>query len=109
MITRAEIQRFVDDVIARFSPRQVFLFGSYAYGKPTRDSDVDLMVVIPHNDPAPQLAARIMLACEHHFPLDLIVRSPKELRRRLVMGDSFLSEVTSKGILLHEAVDARVD
>ena len=108
MVPREQIRAFVDQVVARFRPSRVILFGSYADGKPTADSDVDLMVIMPHRVPSAQLATRIRLACPRAFPMDLIVRSPAEVRRRLAMGDAFLSEVTSKGIVLHEARDARM-
>jgi predicted nucleotidyltransferase len=108
MVPREEIQSFVDRVARRFRPAAVILFGSYAYGHPTRDSDVDLMVIMPHKGSSARTATQIRLACPRAFSMDLIVRSPAEVRRRLRMGDPFLSEVTSKGILLHEGRDARV-
>ena len=108
MISRKEIQAFVDQVVQRFRPRKVILFGSYAYGRPTPDSDVDLLVVMPHAAPGPQIATRIRLACPRSFPMDLIVRSPAELVRRLRMGDPFVAEVTSKGIVLHETRHKRM-
>jgi predicted nucleotidyltransferase len=102
MISRSEIQAFVDQVVARFRPARVILFGSYAYGKPTADSDVDLLVVMRHRGPGAAVATKIRLACPRGFPMDLLVRSPAELRRRIAMGDVFLREVISKGIVLHE-------
>lgn len=107
-LIRAQIQAFVDQVVRRFHPGKVILFGSYAYGRPTEDSDVDLLVILPHRGPGARKATQIRLACPRDFPLDLLVRSPAELRRRLRMGDQFLREVTSKGIVLHESHDARV-
>ena len=46
MVTRQEIQAITDDIVREFVPLQVILFGSYAYGAPTEDSDVDLLVVM---------------------------------------------------------------
>ncbi|MDD9973311.1 MAG: nucleotidyltransferase domain-containing protein [Candidatus Poribacteria bacterium] len=46
MVTRQEIQATCDDIVREFAPLQVILFGSYAYGTPTEDSDVDLLVVM---------------------------------------------------------------
>lgn len=94
--------------MARFHPTRVILFGSYAYGRPTADSDVDLMIIMPHKGPAAQAATRIRLACPRAFPMDLIVRSPGEVRRSMAANDPFLREITSKGIVLHEAGDARM-
>jgi predicted nucleotidyltransferase len=109
MISREEIQRFVDEVVRRFRPREVILFGSHAHGRPTRDSDVDLMVIMPHRGSGAQAATRIRLACPRKFPMDLIVRTPAEVRRRLKMGDPFVREVTSRGIKLHDAGDGPMD
>ena len=103
MISRGEIQAFVDQVVKQFRPLRVILFGSYAYGNPNADSDVDLMVIMRHRGPSPMVATRIRLACPHNFPMDLLVRSPAEIRRRLKWGDTFLREITSKGIVFHEA------
>src|SRR5436309_9745360 len=108
LVRLPEIKQFCKRVVSEFHPAAVILFGSYAYGQPTEDSDVDLMVVMPHRGPSAKVATRIRLACPRTFPMDLIVRSPAEVRRRLRMGDSFLREVTSKGIPLHENHDARV-
>jgi predicted nucleotidyltransferase len=108
VVKRRDIENFVDRVVQRFRPTAVILFGSYAYGHPTEDSDVDLMVVIPHRGPSARVATEIRLACPRSFPMDLIVRSPAELHRRLRSGDSFLRDVTSRGIVLHESRDARV-
>jgi len=107
MVSRQSIQSFVDQVAERFHPRAVILFGSHAYGLPTDDSDVDLLVVMPHRGPSAHMATRIRLACPRSFPMDLIVRSPALVQRRVRMGDEFLREVMSKGIVLHESRGAR--
>ena len=103
MVARDEIRAFVDQLVRRFQPGKVILFGSYAYGQPTPDSDVDLMVIMSHPGSGASQATRIRIACPRTFPLDLIVRSPAEVRQRLRMGDAFIREVTSKGVVLHEA------
>lgn len=108
VISRKDIKAFVNQIARRFRPSQVILFGSHAHGHPTSDSDVDLMVVIPHRGPSAKVASRIRLACPRNFPLDMIVRSPAEVRRGVKSGDPFLTEVTSKGIILHEARHARM-
>ena len=95
------IRRFARRIAARFDPEKIILFGSFAYGTPHQDSDVDLLVVMPAYDEINQ-SIRITLAFDREFPLDLIVRTPERLRRRLAEGDSFLQEITSKGILLSE-------
>ena len=108
MISRASIQGFVDRVVAEFRPHKVILFGSYAYGQPREDSDVDLMVVMPYKGSSARAATRVRLACPREFSMDLMVRSPSEVLQRVRMGDGFMKEVTSKGIVLHEARHTRV-
>src|SRR4051794_41082775 len=51
---RAAIRRYVGRIVERFHPEKVILFGSHAYGRPTPDSDVDLLVVMPAKDEVSQ-------------------------------------------------------
>jgi len=103
MVSRRAIKKFTDEVARRFKPRKIILFGSYAYGKPTDDSDVDLLVIMPGKGRAHDKSLRIRLGVDAGFPMDLIVRTPAELRRRLSWGDWFLREIMDKGIVLYDA------
>ena len=103
MVNRQKIQAFVDEVARRFEPQRVVLFGSYAYGTPTDDSDVDLLVIMRHEGAGVEQAARIRQVVRSGFPMDLIVRSPAAIRKRVKMGDSFICEILEKGQVLHEA------
>jgi len=102
MVTRQKIQAFVKRVVAQFHPQRVILFGSYAYGTPTNDSDVDLMIVISHEKHASIQAAEIRKQIHAGFPMDLVVRSPEEIQQRLDMGDFFINEVIQRGLPLYE-------
>src|ERR1700676_3461097 len=86
------IRQFARQVGEHFHPDKIILFGSYAYGTPHADSDVDILVVMPARNELDQ-CVRIDLACESFFPLDLIVRTPKNMAWRLEEGDSFLREI----------------
>ena len=98
------IRKFVAEVVRRFNPEKVILFGSYAYGKPTCDSDVDLLVILPCEPPFHRKATEIRCACQDPvFPLDLLVRSREKLQERLELGDWFMREITDHGKVLHEA------
>ncbi len=94
-------------VAERFRPERIILFGSYAYGVPNADSDVDILVVMPARNELDQ-AVRIDAACEPYFALDLIVRTPENMRWRLEEGDSFLREITTRGKVLYEKADRGV-
>ena len=101
------IRRFAHEVAEMFQPDKIILFGSYAYGTPHDDSDVDILVVVPARSQL-SMAARIEIAIDPPFPLDIIVRTPKEMKWRLEEHESFLTEVTTKGKLLYEKDDAGV-
>ena len=95
------IRRFARQVAERFHPDKIILFGSYAYGTPHADSDVDILVVMPARNQLDQ-AVKIELACDPPFPLDIIVRTPHSMKWRLAEGESFLTEITTKGKVLYE-------
>jgi predicted nucleotidyltransferase len=103
VVAMNEIRAFVQRVVEGFRPERVLLFGSYAGGSPSPDSDVDLLVIMPHEGKAWRKAAEIRGKVQPPFPLDLLVRSPEEFRSRLNMGDVFLREIAEKGQVLYEA------
>jgi predicted nucleotidyltransferase len=98
------IRRFARQVAEKFHPDKIVLFGSYAYGTPHEDSDVDILVIMPTWNEL-STAARISIAIDPPFPLDIIVRTPKAMKWRLEEGDSFLREITAKGKVLYEKLD----
>jgi predicted nucleotidyltransferase len=106
-IPLAAIRRFARQIAERFQPDKIILFGSYAYGTPHAESDVDLLVIMPAYSPVNQ-AIRICLAFERPFSFDLIVRTPKQIERGLRDGDWFLREVMEKGKALYEARNRQV-
>jgi|SRR5207247_1034737 len=105
-----DIQALADQIARDFHPDKIILFGSYAYGTPTPDSDVDLLVVMPHDGKkAVDQAIQIRKVLEPDFPLDLIIRDPRTLRQRIEWGDFFLREATARGTVLYESAYAGVD
>jgi predicted nucleotidyltransferase len=104
-ITRSHIRKYAAQVARQFRPDKIILFGSYAYGKPTEDSDVDLLIIMPFKGRNPEKATEIWMATKPKFPIDIMVRKPDEMRTRLAMGDFFLREITEKGEVLYEAAN----
>jgi predicted nucleotidyltransferase len=103
MATLQQIQEYVQRLGEEFSPQRVILFGSYAYGQPTPDSDVDLLVIMPIEGNAVAKAVEIQLRLRPFFPLELLVRTPEKVRERLEIGDGFMREILTKGKVLYEA------
>jgi predicted nucleotidyltransferase len=103
-IPMSAIRRFARQIALRFHPEKIILFGSYAYGTPHEESDVDLLVIMPARNVIDQ-SVRIELAIDRPFALDLIVRTPNQIKRGLQPDDCdwFLREIIEKGKVLYEA------
>lgn len=107
MVKRSQIRAFSRAVAREFHPQKIVLFGSYAYGKPSEHSDVDLLVIMPRTRArGERMSVRIRHAIPRAFPLDLLVRTPAEVARRLRWGDPFICELLQRGQVLYEANDA---
>ncbi len=98
-----DIQQVVRQIVDRFHPQKVVLFGSYARGEATRDSDVDLLVVMETEENPLHTAARISASIDHPFPLDILVIKPSDLEASFERKGVFAMEVTTKGVVLYEA------
>ncbi len=107
-IPMAVIRGYARQIAERFRPDKIILFGSYAYGQPHEDSDVDLLVIMPARNELDQ-SFKIRWQLPAPFAMDLIVRTPKEMKWRLEEGESFLTEITSKGKVLYEKDHRRMD
>ncbi len=103
MVAANDIQSFADRIAREFRPARIILFGSYARDRADRDSDVDLMVVLPYAGKSWETATRIRNALQPSFPVDIVVRSPDQVRQRVDMGDPFLREIVRDGKVLYEA------
>jgi len=93
----------VERIVRELHPEKIVLFGSYAYGRPTSDSDVDLLVVMETTAPDKE---RYLAVCRllrpRPFPVDIMVRTPQEIARALENEDFFIQEITSRGKILYE-------
>lgn len=108
MTTAGQIIAYVDRIASRFKPQRIVLFGSYAYGTPNADSDVDLLVIKEYRGREHAAALQIRLAIDATFPLDLLVRRQKEIDWRIANYDFFLKEIMEKGLVLYDADHPRV-
>src|SRR4051794_18248899 len=99
------IRRYARQVAERFQPDKIILFGSYAYGTPHADSDVDILVVMPCRNQHDQ-SVKIRWEVPAPFPMDLIVRTPHNLGWRLADQESFHTEIVTKGKVLYEKTDS---
>ena len=108
--TEAFLKQVVRRIVSAFPQvRRIVLFGSYASGKPTKDSDLDFLVVVPTRKRwSDRVRSLHALFPERPLPIDFVVRTPKEIRQRLTSYFCpFTREVLKTGKILYEASPRR--
>lgn len=97
------IRRVTQQIVTGFRRKKIVLFGSHAYGRPGWDSDVDLLVVMESKKRPVDRAIEVSKSLRFYpFPMDMLVRTPQEVRHRLRMGDYFFDKILKKGKVLYE-------
>jgi len=97
-----EIESITAQIIERYKPEKIILFGSASRGKSGLDSDVDLLII--KKDTPLYGADRIRelsRIIERNIPVDFLVYRPEEFEKRLKMGDPFLKVVLKEGKVLY--------
>ena len=102
LVNRRLVQSYCDAVAQEFRPQKIILFGSYAYGQPTADSDVDLLVILPFRGNDVAKAIQIRSRFDTPFPMDLLVRKPEFIATRLRERDMFVEAVMTQGRVMYE-------
>lgn len=93
----------IQKIVKELNPERIVLFGSYAYGKPNRHSDVDLLVVLNTRASQSERSWKVSrLLLPRPFPVDILVKTPKEIETALESGDFFLREILTRGKTLYE-------
>lgn len=106
MTKEQEIQRIVRQIVKGYEPVKVILFGSYAYGQATEDSDIDLLIIKETSERFIDrwvMVQELIADPERRIPVEPIVVTPDELNRRLTRGDQFFQEIVSRGKVLYAA------
>ncbi|MBI4689172.1 MAG: nucleotidyltransferase domain-containing protein [Nitrospirae bacterium] len=98
-----EIKRIKDKIVEQYRPQKIILFGSYAYGKPDYDSDVDFLIIMPFKGKGQYKAIEILEGISSSIPIDLLVRTPAQVKTRIAQNDFFMRRVLTKGKILYEA------
>jgi predicted nucleotidyltransferase len=104
--TRIELDKIVKQVVAAYQPEKIILFGSYAYGKPRADSDLDLLIIKKTGERFIDRwtnVRKIVTDPERSIPFEPLILTPHELEERLARGDQFIVEIMKKGEVLYAA------
>jgi predicted nucleotidyltransferase len=103
---QAVVQEIVRRLVADYAPEKIILFGSYAYGAPHGNSDIDLLVVKDTTERYIDRQVdvlRLATGMHKHVGLEPIVMTPAEVAQRLRIGDQFIEEIMTKGETLYAA------
>lgn len=101
---RKVIQNILKKLVAEYAPQKVILFGSYAYGSPGPDSDIDLLIIKETTERFIDrwVTVQGILTGTHRFlPLETLILTPGEIDERLAIGDQFIAEILQKGEVLY--------
>lgn len=99
-----KLNNITHQIVAKFSPEKIILFGSYAWGTPGTDSDIDLFIVKKTKRSTRDVAREIDESLWGSFlPIDIIVYTPENAKKRLRMKDFFINDIFSKGKILYSA------
>jgi predicted nucleotidyltransferase len=99
------IRELVAQIASEFQPKRIILFGSYAYGNPRPESDVDLLVIMDTPLSEIEQALQIRRKIKPRFGVDLLVYKPARLEDRVRLGDWFLREITERGSIVYESAN----
>jgi len=102
--TREMIQDIVQKIVAGYSPQRIILFGSYAYGEPDEDSDIDLLIIKDTNKRPIERwmeVKRLLRDRSRTVSVSPLVYTSRELEARLALKDFFIQEVLEKGRILY--------
>jgi predicted nucleotidyltransferase len=103
LVAMDRIEEFGHRVGAEFGAEQVILFGSYARGDATPDSDIGILVIGSFEGRGVDKSVEIRMKLRPGFPMDLLVQTPEMVRERIEMGDAFMREILEQGKVLYEA------
>jgi len=103
MEAQKEIQKIKNQIVKNYKPEKIILFGSFAYGKPNKNSDLDLLIIKNTKSSRVKRIKDVLMKVDSDLPLEPLVYTPKELACRIKLGgDFFIEEVIRKGKIIYE-------
>ena len=101
-VTEKKLKTIAHKIAQETGAVKIILFGSYALGEATSDSDVDLLVIMETNlPPAERRISISRLLRPRPFPVDILVYTPSEIQQRITEGDPFIKQLLEEGVTLY--------
>ncbi len=103
MLPKSLSDKIKTKLIDAYNPSAIYLFGSYAWGKPTKESDIDLMVIVPDNCilENPESYKGYIALADIKFSKDLIVIKENNFKKRAAHPSTLQYKVLKEGIKLY--------
>lgn len=100
----AKIPEIKDKIVREIDPEKIILFGSYAWGEPDNDSDVDLFIIQKSDEPKRQRQTYLRRKLfGSGVPVDILVYTPEEIKKSInENGNLFIEDIARNGKILYE-------
>jgi len=96
-----KFEKIVDAIVTSYKPERIILFGSYVWGNPNQNSDIDLFIIKKSKENRYKRHLRIRRLIRGILPVDILVYTPEEVEKRLKMRDFFIEDIIKKGKLIY--------
>ncbi len=97
-----EIKNITKQIVKKYKPEKIILYGSFAYGKPHKDSDVDLFVVKKTKKPRTKRHLELdRMLLDRKIALDILIYTPQEIKKQLFLDDFFIKDIIKQGKTLY--------
>ena len=103
MSIQQKLKEITDKIVKEYKPEKIILFGSWAWGKPQKWSDIDLFVVKNTQESSlKRIETLDKLFSRREFPMDFLVYTPQQIEKRLAIEDFFVKEIIENGKILYD-------
>lgn len=103
MVSKEQIKEVISKISKKFHAKKIFIFGSYAYGQPSNDSDLDICVIIDLGKKRKIDIVRDIrreLSSRFEYPLDILLYEESEFNERAILKNTLESKILKHGIII---------
>lgn len=100
--TRLEIKSIADTIAKKYKPQKIILFGSFAYGKPNKASDIDMLIIKETTKKRIDRIKEVLFMTDNNVPFEPLIYTPKEIEDRISLKDYFIQTILNRGKVLYQ-------
>ena len=99
---KLEINNITNQIVKKYNPQRIILYGSTAIGRAKSDSDLDLLIIKNTTQDPIRRVQVLSSLIDRTVPCDFLVYTPQEIKKRLTLGDFFIKEILEQGKIMYE-------